>query len=309
MNIPRHTFEFDAPGSHLLIIGGIHGDEYEPVAAIHQLINHFQPHNRKDLGSLSGKLTLVPVANLSAYHRGQRCGDDGLDLARTFPGDSNGSVTQRAAFELTSLIAESDLLIDLHTGGTDLSVAPLCGYMMHAMPDVLNQQRRMARAFNLPVVWGTSSELDGRSLSAARDVNVPAMYCEYLGSATCSRAGVQAYVDGCLNVMAEFGMLYRDLPPDVIQLTVEDPRPSSGHLQICNLAPFDGLFQASVVLGQSVHAGDIIGQLLDVVNGTKQDILTQQDGIVLVLRTFPGVKQGQSLFVILETSDSEAIAF
>ena len=39
----------------------------------------------------------------------------------------------------------------------------------------------MARAFNLPLIWGTDASLEGRSLSVARDAAVPAIYAEYLG--------------------------------------------------------------------------------------------------------------------------------
>lgn len=39
----------------------------------------------------------------------------------------------------------------------------------------------MARAFGLPLIWGTDPTLPGRSLSVARDANVPAIYAEYLG--------------------------------------------------------------------------------------------------------------------------------
>ena len=50
---------------------------------------------------------------------------------------------------------------------------PLAGYMLHRDAAVLDAQRRMARAFNLPVIWGTDWRLEGRSLSAARNAGVP----------------------------------------------------------------------------------------------------------------------------------------
>jgi predicted deacylase len=72
---------------------------------------------------------------------------------------------------------------------------------------VLDAQRRMARAFGLPLIWGTDPTLPGRSLSVARDANVPAIYAEYLGGGRLEPAGVDAYVIGCKNVMRAFGML------------------------------------------------------------------------------------------------------
>ncbi|HAH45285.1 MAG TPA: succinylglutamate desuccinylase, partial [Planctomycetaceae bacterium] len=52
-------------------------------------------------------------------------------------------------------------------------------YTLHSNPEILDMQRRMALALNLPVVWGTSAHLNGRSLSAARDLGVPAIYAEW----------------------------------------------------------------------------------------------------------------------------------
>src|SRR5262249_52866772 len=132
------------------------------------------------------------------------------------------------------------------TGGTELSVCPLSGYMLHKNLAVLDVQRRMARAFNLPIVWGTAANLDGRSLSIARDVNVPAIYCEYLGAAMSTEEGVNAYVDGCLNVMSELGMLDRQFPLNRVEHIIENPEPNSGHMQVCNPSPVTGYFESAV---------------------------------------------------------------
>src|SRR5690606_12448824 len=147
------------------------------------------------------------------------------DLARTFPGRADGSATERIAHAITPMIQSADLFIDLHTGGTGLSVFPLTGYTLHRDPTILDTQRRMARAFNLPVIWGTDPTLEGRSLSVARDAGVPAIYAEYLGAASCSASGVVAYFDGCLNVMAEFGMIAERPMSRRVEVMVEDDRP------------------------------------------------------------------------------------
>ena len=216
-----------------------------------------------ELANLRGKLTLVPVVNEAAFARGSRVADDGLDLARTCPGRPDGSITEQTAHALSELIRSADYYIDLHTGGTTLSVWPLTGYMLHPQPDVLEKQRAMARAFNLPVIWGTDPSLDGRSMSVARDANVPAIYAEYLGGGRCSPDGIDAYVRGCLNVMSSLGML--DLPPPTsnVQFVVEDPRPNSGHMQSSYPSPADGYFEPAVELGQPISIGQPLGWIVD----------------------------------------------
>lgn len=295
MTLTSRQFRADDTGPHLLVTGGVHGDEFEPILAIRRLIRLFAEED----ALVHGRLTLVPVVNEAAFFRGHRCGEDGLDLARTCPGRADGSPTERVATMLADLIRSADRYIDLHTGGTELAVFPLVGYMMVSDPAVLEEQRRMARAFNLPVVWGSSAELEGRSLSIARDAGVPAIYTEYLGSASCSEEGIQACFDGVLNVMAGLGMVRRSLPPSRVEQVVEDARPGAGHMQIAHPAPMDGCFQPTVALGDRIEKGHPLGHVLDLVGDAKLAVPAEESGRVIVLRTFPRVRKGDSVGVVL----------
>ena len=99
---------------HLLVTAGVHGDEFEPMAAVRELIRALDPMRPR----LRGRVTLAPVVNEAAFLRGQRTAEDGLDLARTCPGRADGTITERVAASLSQLIRAADYYIDLHTGGT-----------------------------------------------------------------------------------------------------------------------------------------------------------------------------------------------
>ncbi|MCC7087221.1 MAG: succinylglutamate desuccinylase/aspartoacylase family protein [Pirellulales bacterium] len=283
------------PGPHLLVTGGVHGDEFEAMSAIRQLVDFVDP------GKLSGRLTLIPVVNEPAYLRGQRTAEDGLDLARTCPGRADGSTTEQIAHALSGYIRSADLYLDLHSGGVALCLLPLVGYMLHSNEAVLAKQRRMARAFNLPLIWGTSPHLDGRSISVARDASVPAIYAEYRGSGLCNPQGVRDYVEGCLGVMAEFGMIDRPRPASNVEHFIEDARPHSGHLQICHPAPITGFFEREVELGQRLERGEPIGRIVDILGEQVYPIHAEQRGLVICVATFSRVLQGTGLAVVLET--------
>ena len=286
------------PGLHLLITGGVHGDEFEPMAAARRLMTAIDP------AKLSGRVTLVPCVNEPAFRRGHRTAEDGLDLARTCPGRADGTVTEQIACQLSTLIRSADLYIDLHTGGTRLVVLPLSGYCLHRDPEILEKHRRMARAFGLPLIWGTDPNLNGRSLSVARDANVPAIYAEYMGGGRFDPAGVDAYVHGCLNVMAEFGLLPGPaVSPSEPPLIVEDSRPGSGHMQLNHPTPCGGFFDPAVKLGQRVQKGDVLGTVVDLLGKKTEVIHALYGGLVIVLHTFPRVESGVSVAVILETPD------
>ncbi|NOY00815.1 MAG: succinylglutamate desuccinylase [Verrucomicrobia bacterium] len=297
MQLPHTTtIQGSSNGPHLLITAGIHGDEFEGIFAIYNLIRQI------DAAKLHGKLTLIPVANQSAVDLHSRCGEDNKDLARTFPGDANGSLTEQLAAHLTEIISKADLYIDLHTGGRTMDVYPLSGYGLVKNATNLETQRRMARAMGLPLIWGTSPELNGRTMSAARDAGVPAIYAEYRGPCPCDPLGIEAYTNGCLAVMSAFDMLdnTRPLQPSQPPIIVEDPRPGSGHLQVCNPSPIKGIFEISAQLGQNVKPGDLLGTVIDPLTGKEHKITCNQTGVIIVIRSYPQVDEGDALAVILE---------
>jgi predicted deacylase len=295
LQLQSHQFVGRTSSPHVLITGGVHGDEFEPMAAARQLIDYLKP------GDVSGRLTVVPVVNEPAFRRGQRTAEDGLDLARTCPGRPDGSVTERIAHALSELIRSADYYIDLHTGGTRLRVLPLTGYTLHRDRKVLQAQRRMARMFGLPVIWGTDPNLEGRSLSVARDAKVPAIYAEYHGGGGCDPKGVSAYFHGCLNVLADLGMIdYENLAPPPKQRVVEDRRRNAGHMQIQHPAPCEGFFEPAVELGQRVRKGQAFGTIVDPLGERRETVRAAHAGLVLVLHTFARVDAGEGLGVILE---------
>ena len=305
MALAREQFQGTEDGPRLLILGGIHGDEFEPMAAIRELIRRLgqTPPAR-------GRVTLVPVVNEPAFERGERVAEDGLDLARVCPGRKDGSITERIAAEISELIRSADFLIDLHTGGRLFQILPLVGYTLHPDSKVLEAQRRMARAFGLPIIWGTDSTPNGRTLSVARDAGIPAIYAEYLGGRGCDREGVARYVEGCLRVLIELGMgpdspafqAPKAAPPT--EHFIEDARAGSGHLQVNHPANASGYFEPMVALGEMVAAGETLGRIVNPLGDKVTEVPARYAGLVLALRVFPRVSEGDGVAVILAVEKS-----
>ena len=285
-------------GSHLLILAGVHGDEYEPIAAASRLIQSLPEILTQ------GKVTIVPIVNLSAFRRGSRTGEDGLDLARICPGNKSGSISERVAAEVSELITVADYLIDLHGGGTVYEIDPLSGYVLHKSADVLEKQRKMARAFNLKTIWGTSDKLNGRTLSVARDHNVPAIYTEFGGGGGFKKGIVKEYIQGCLNVIRMLGMSEGSMAPDRCEYEVEDHRDESGHLQRMLPASCDGFFEAEVSLGEFVKKEQVIGTISNPFVQKSIPVHADADGMVFLLRAVPSVLKGDALGGILPAKKS-----
>ena len=81
-----------ADGPTLSVVGGVHGDEFEGVAACLRLVDELTGV------MFRGRLRVVPVAHEAAHIASVRSSPiDGRNLARTFPGDPAGEPTERLA--------------------------------------------------------------------------------------------------------------------------------------------------------------------------------------------------------------------
>nr|WP_295922318.1 M14 family metallopeptidase [uncultured Dyadobacter sp.] len=288
------------PGPRVLLIAGVHGDEHEPMLAASAVIKELA-------GQLSaGEVVVVPVANHSAYVCQARCGADGLDLARTFPGKPDGSITEQTAHYISKLIESADYLVDMHTGGLMYDISPLAGYMLHPSPEVLEKQRNMAKAFNLPIMWGTEPGPQGRTLSIARDANVPAIYLEYGGGSGIRPHVVAAYKSGFLNLLKSLEMI--GLAPETLPFAsrywVEDQRPDGGFLQGKMPSPADGIFEKNVCINDLVMKGQKWGNVIDPISGNHTPVYADMDGLAFLIRDLVKVRKGDSLGGILPVCET-----
>ena len=289
-----YRIEAEKSGPHVLISAGVHGDEYEPMLAALDLMRRLPEI------LIAGSVTIVPLVNAGAFLAGNRTGKDGLDLARICPGTPDGTDSESAAACISDQIAKADYYIDLHTGGKSFDIFPLVGYMLHPSTEILERQQAMAKAFNLPVVWGTDSSPNGRTLSVARDADVPAIYLEFGGGSAVRRNIVNAYTRGCINILGMLGITRAGKDPkSKIKYWVEDHSRNAGYLQGKMPAPVEGIFVPAVKLGTVVKKDQLWGIITDPVQGDRREVLADTNGIVLFLRVAPFVRPGEALGGIL----------
>jgi predicted deacylase len=274
-------------GPALLVIAGVHGDEYEGVEAIPLVFQAVRPE------ALRGTLLTVPLCNVPAYETITRSSPlDGLNLARVFPGDPDGSVTQRIAFWVTErLLKRADFLIDLHSGGLTYDIPTLVGYS-HGSDDLDRRSLSAARAFGAPVLWGHPPPVPpGRSISAAVDLGVPWLYTEAPGGGTVRPEDLTLYRDGVLRVMQSLGMLEGEPKAQPVTHHLI----GSGDLDQVISAPVAGYFRPEVRLLEGVRAGQRLGAILDLFGQVAAEVRADRDGIVIMLRRLRRVQAGDGL--------------
>jgi len=152
--IHSHVFTGERPGPRLIVLGAVHGNETCGTRALERLLPELAAGRPR---IVAGRLTLVPVTNRLAYERGTRSGDRNLnrELApTTAPADNE----DRIANELCPLLADHDVLLDLHSfrsggppfvmAGPEDNAGPLQPFSQAALEEALALRLGVGRALD-----------------------------------------------------------------------------------------------------------------------------------------------------------------
>ena len=283
-------------GPTLLVLGAVHGDEYEGVETIPEVFR------RVASDALRGALVMVPICNVPAYESVLRSSPiDGLNLARVFPGDPNGTLTQRIAYWIgQKLIQPADFVIDLHSGGVTAEIPSLIGFT-HSDDELGRRSRAGALAFGASVIWEHPPPMPpGRTLSAATDFGVPAVYTEAVGGGYAHPSDVSCFTTGVINVMKHLDML--DGQPQLRPVTYH--LSGDGNMDSVISTPVAGYFRSDVALLDEVSAGQRLGTVRDPFGEVVAEIRTESAGVVIMLRRIHRVHVGDNLAHVTGRLDS-----
>ena len=280
------------PGPVLVVSGGVHGDEYEGPLTIMRLFKELEPTDIK------GTFVGVVVANVPAFETATRCSPiDGLNLARVFPGDPNGSVTQQIAYWMGErLIGRADFYIDLHSSGSDGEMVQLCGYTLAEGP-VAELRKRVAEAFHAEVVWAHPDHPDqglGRTLSYALDHDIPAVYTESPVQRRVSLPDVEAYKRGVRNAMNVLGMLGGELEGEPSRYYLYGSGDADEGIAVTQ----SGYWIPEKKLLDRVEAGDVLGTVYDLAGNVLEELRAPSVGYVGYRKLLPTIHAGDVVFML-----------
>lgn len=264
----------NSPGPTLFVMGALHGDELAGVEVVRRLTH------RVDYADLRGTLLLVPVGNPFGFLQRSRYMPDRGDLNRSFPGSARGSPTARMAhFLMREIVGRCDYGIELHTAAARRRNVPQVRGEL-GRPEV----RRLALAFGCPYV--IDSKPPKKSIRTAADPAGTSVILYETGEILrideeCVRTGFE----GCLNVLAELGMLpARPKPagePPVVLRETTWVRSERG-----------GLLTHRADLGQAVRKGDRLAAVTTPTGRDEVPVAAPRDGTVIGLTTSPLVHPG-----------------
>ena len=278
-------------GPRVSVLGGVHGDEYEGPYAVREIFESLKP------SEMSGTFLGVPHANPPAFLAGTRVSPvDNGNLARVFPGDPQGTVTERIAHFLGKrIIGDSDFLIDLHSSGSSTAIPPMIGYYSHDS-DVGIASKAAAEIFGMPVLWGHPGLSPGRTITEATYRGIPWLYTESLGGGSLHLEHARMYIRGVRNVMKHLGVLLGEI--EVCETTHH--LFGDGDLGKGARTDAGGYLLARVELLAKVKRGDVLGEVIGLGGELLDEIRAPKDGVVISMRSTPSVSAGDVVFSLTE---------
>jgi uncharacterized protein len=276
-------------GPVLAVVSGAHGSEYASIVAVEQLITGVSP------AELSGTLVLLPIVNVPSFEQIVPHVNpvDGKSMNRFYPGNPNGTQTERASYVITKAVVEScDHLIDLHGGDLDENLRPY-GYWTvtgHQQQDAVS--RAMAEAFGLAyIIISTDRPKDPNASrfleNTATTRGKPSITAEAGRSGPVDPSDVSVLARGVRNVMAHLKMVAKSAAPAT--------RPRWIEKVVTVTAEQNGMFHPAVDRDRDVTGGAKIGTVTDYLNRPIQDVVAPEAGLILFVRALPSLKKGDTL--------------
>jgi len=297
VNIPLWIAAGREDGPTVCVTAGIHGCEYAGMLAAITLFSQVDP------SLLKGTLAVMPVCNPVAFSRMSRyvCPIDNVNLNRVFPGDKNGSFSQRMAFAVfNSVVVHAQYLMDLHGGDLFEQQLPHVKYYASGDTDVDERARMLATVFTKRFVHQIMPEkrtLAGGLFVEAAKIGVPSVIAEAGSEGRVDKEDIEFHRTGMLNVLQWLGMLPKEDTPHTAER-----EEVLGETKL--LANHGGFFVPMVRVGDRIDDGAVVGVIKDLEGTVTESIASPGKTIVRLLFTKGVVNTGDPLMSLWETKTS-----
>ncbi len=301
LDVPVAVIHGVRPGPVVAFVAGSHGTEYSSIIAMQRLIP------RLDASRMAGTVIVVPIINIASWtsmtpHINPV---DRKGMNASYPGDANGTQTQRALAVITNdVVAPADVVIDLHGGDLDENLRPYSYWFRSGNAAQDSAALKLIMAFGLDHIIVTnvdpSAPSAGRSLSGQALVRGKTVLVAEAGrSGIVAPSDVTALVDGSLNVLAALKVIDRKYIPVRRAVWLD----GAGARLAADSA---GVFIASVDRDARVRKGQLLGYTTDFLGRKTGDVRSPIDGLVTFIRGVPSMWPRATLANVLPVLEKPA---
>ncbi|WP_435144310.1 succinylglutamate desuccinylase/aspartoacylase family protein [Halobaculum sp. P14] len=253
------------------------GDELNGLGVVNQFVPQVDPQE------LAGTILVTGIVNYHAFQVAEhRNPIDDTKMNRAYPGDPNGTSSERIAAATFDAAERADLIVDLHQGSTSRMINEVrvrCGPHHRIHRECLE----LAKAFGVGHVLDQKGP-DGQLARAAPDEGIPTIDPELGGAVGWDDESIRLGVEGMFRVLRYYDFLPGDVDTDL-------QTRASGFDQYGS--PTGGLVTFQQELGASVSRGDTLFEVTDTFGTLKSRITADNDGVFWRRRRLPQVATGE----------------
>lgn len=289
-------------GPVLWLNAALHGNELNGVVGTMELFREI------DVVHLRGAVVCTPICNpLAFFHKQRLSWNDGLNLGESYPGNTNGQMTERlAAIHLSAVKEYADYFIDFHASGVTHQAKPYAVYKLCGCPKVEEKIEEILRAFGIFVNCGinTLAKTDEPvKLAGSLDIEltkagIPAFMLEIGNAARLERSMVEVVKEGTRNVMRHFNMI-DGMETHATQVFVRARgiiRCTTGGLTVPLVVPY-----------QHLTKDDLITNILDRHGNIIETVTAPEDLYILSVKEDVVVQAGERVVFVAYARDSRTI--
>ena len=268
--LPATILHGEQPGKTVLITAGIHAEEYVGIQSALELSEMLK------VQKIAGTVVIVKVVNRKAFEvrSGSESHEDGKNLNRVFPGDREGTWSERLAYAIEKeLLSIADYYIDLHSGDSYEQLTPYVYYAGAAAKEVAEQSREMAQQADVPYMVGSNVAMGG-CYNYAASLGIPSILLERGQMGGWTKEESHSTRRDVRNILCHLGIYqgekdYRNYYP----LEVKD---------LCYQAANEqGLWYPCKKPGDMIQQGDILGVIKDYEGKILEVCKAEYGGVIL----------------------------
>ena len=285
-HIPLKYGEVGATGPRVTLIAGTHGDEGPWSAlAIKMLCRH-------PLARLTGRLRVIFTANALAAEVERRNSwidsPNPVDLDSVFPGNKDGSHTDRLAGALAPLVADSDAVIDLHGGGT---------WCVNAFVKRFEGSEQLAADLGAPFISNAPNKRGGLT-TYARSLGIKVANVEVGGRSSKEMYWTERNAKGLERALFHLGALALDAPPAPAENAIDVGATEAVRARV------GGIFVPTLredAVGTIVPTGTEMGKILDLHTLAELQVFTApyEQTAMMLLRPHICTIEGSALVYVI----------
>lgn len=254
--IPITIINGQNDGPTLLITAGIHGGEYPGIAAAIEISQAIEPE------VISGCLIIIHPVNIRSFWERSAfvTPDDGKNLNREFPGDVNGTLSQKTAWLLSRhFFPLADFYADLHSGDIHEELYPYVYYPGLPNSEISAKAREVAMVLDMKFMVRSTATTGAYNYAAIS--GVPSILIERGGAGLCRREDIDAYKNDLHNIFCKLELLcstpqsQKHTPVDVTDVIYLETDKA-------------GCWFPSFRCGDKIKQGDKLGYLTDLFGNT-----------------------------------------